>query len=253
VRAHGPHARQHDETEDSAMSSRYDDTTRTPQEYEVLTGGGAETAEIAKRGISRRQMLRRAAGLTLGIVGAEATLGSLMWIYPNLKGQFGSPITLKNKSSYPAAEQKDISQDQKGMFYESSAKSYVMHLSPDGTTQFLLSGNSLQNTLEAQDWTVDKDGSYWLALYQVCVHLGCKVPFRDDCNSFKCPCHGSHYNIDGEYLDGPAPRSLDRFVLTFDDSGNVVVDTGKLNKQVERPDAGTRLLRVPYVAVCSAQ
>ena len=106
--------------------------------------------------------------------------------------------------------------------------------------------------MDAQDWVQDKDGTYWLALYQVCVHLGCKVPFRDDCNSFKCPCHGSHYNIDGEYLDGPAPRSLDRFVLTFDGSDNVVVDTGKLNQHVERPDATTRLLRVPYVAVCAA-
>ncbi|HEX6544449.1 MAG TPA: ubiquinol-cytochrome c reductase iron-sulfur subunit [Ktedonobacterales bacterium] len=235
------------------MSTRYDDTTRTPQEYEVLTGGGAEAAEIAKRGISRRQMLRRAAGLTLGVVGAQAALGSLMWLYPNLKGQFGSAVTLKAKSNYTAAEQKDVALDQKGMFYEPSAKAYIMHLKSGGTTQFLLSGTSLQNTMDAQDWVKDQDGTYWLALYQVCVHLGCKVPFRDDCNSFKCPCHGSHYNIDGEYLDGPAPRSLDRFTLSFDGSGNVVVDTGKLNQHVQRPDVGTRLLRLPYVAVCSAQ
>lgn len=234
------------------MSSKYDDTKRTPQEYEVLTGGGAETAEIAKRGISRRQMLRRASGLVLGIVGAEASLGALMMIYPNLKGQFGSPVTLKNKSTYVGAEQKNFLLDQKGMFYEAQAKSYVMHLLGGGSTVFLQSGTAKTNTMDAQDWVQDKDGSYWLALYQVCVHLGCKVPFRDDCNSFKCPCHGSHYNIDGEYLDGPAPRSLDRFVLTFDGSNNVVVDTGKLNQHVERPDATTRLLRVPYVAVCAA-
>ena len=234
------------------MSTKYDDTTRTPQEYEVLTGGGAEAAQIAKRGISRRQMLRRAAGLTLGIVGAEATLGSLMWLYPNLAGAFGSTITLRSKDIYVPAEQKEMSLDQKGMFYESSAKSYIMHLKSGGTTQFLQSGVALDNSLAAQDWVKDGD-TYWLALYQVCVHLGCKVPFRDDCNSFKCPCHGSHYNIDGEYLDGPAPRSLDRFALSFDCSGNVVVDTGKLNQHVERPDVGTRVLRPPYVAVCSAQ
>ncbi len=40
--------------------------------------------------------------------------------------------------------------------------------------------------------------------------------------------------------------------ITFDGSGNVVVNTGKLNQHVERPDATTRLLRVPYVAVCAA-
>ena len=236
-----------------AQGTRYDDTARTPQEYEVLTGGGAETAEIAKRGMSRRQLLRRAAGLTLGVAGVEAGLGALMWLYPNLKGKFGAPVTLKSKSTYLAAEQKDLQIDQRGVFYEVSAKSYILHLKRGGTTKFLLAGSALTNTLDAQDWVVDKDGSYWLALYQVCVHLGCKVPFRNDCNSFKCPCHGSHYNIDGEYLDGPAPRSLDRFVTSFDTSGNVVVDTGKLNQHVERPTVGTRLLRLPYVAVCSAQ
>lgn len=99
----------------------------------------------------------------------------------------------------------------------------------------------------------DKDGSYWLALYQVCVHLGCKVPFRNDCNSFECLCHGSRHNVDGEYLDVPAPRSLDRFAMPFDTSGDVLVDTGKLNQHVERPAAGARSLRIPYITVCSAQ
>jgi cytochrome b6-f complex iron-sulfur subunit len=234
----------------------YDDTPMTmptAEEYELLTGGGAEAAEGAKRGISRRQLLRRAAGLTLGLLGAEAGVGTLTMLYPNLKGQFGAPVTLKDRSTYTPAEQKDVMLDQKGVFYESSAKSYIVHLMPSGTTQFLLTGSALTNALDAQDWLVDTDGSYWLALYQVCVHLGCKVPFRNDCNSFKCPCHGSHYNIDGEYLDGPAPRSLDRFTLSFDKSGHVVVDTSKLNQHVERPASGTRLLRLPYIAVCSAQ
>lgn len=229
------------------MSTRFDETRRTPQEYEVLTGGGAEAAEIARKGISRRQMLRRAVGLTLGVVGAEAGLASLIMLYPNLAGQFGAVITLKNKAKYPAVAQHDMAIDQKGMFYESSAKSYIMHLLPGGSTKFLLSGGALQDAMDARSWVKDSDGSYWLAIYQVCVHLGCKVPFRDDCNSFKCPCHGSHYNIDGEYLDGPAPRSLDRFAMSFDKSGNVLVDTGKLNQHVERPDVGTRVLEKPGI------
>jgi len=227
------------------------DTRRTPQEFEVLSGGGAEAAELAKRGISRRQLLRRATALTLGVVGAEATFGALAMLYPNLAGQFGSVIQLKSKESYPAAAQRDFALDQKGIFYEANAKSYIMHLTAAGAL-FLLSGNNLSNQLEAESWFKDTsgDGSYWLALYQVCVHLGCKVPFRDDCNSFKCPCHGSHYNVDGEYLDGPAPRSLDRFEVLFK-SGNLNVDTGKLNQHVERPDASTRILQVPGVT-CKA-
>ena len=223
------------------------DANRTPQEYEVLHGGGAETAEVAKRGISRRQLLRRATLVAVGLVGAEATFEALTMFYPNLAGQFGSVIQLKQTSNYVAAAQKDFILDQRGIFYEAAAKSYIMHLL---TPTFLLSGSVLSSQLDAQNWVKDSDGSYWLAIYQVCVHLGCKFPFRDDCNSFKCPCHGSHYNVDGEYLDGPAPRSADRFQLSFK-SGSVLVNTGLLNQHVERPDASTRIL--PYLGgTCAA-
>lgn len=73
-----------------------------------------------------------------------------------------------------------------------------------------------------------------------------RKPLRDDCVSFKCPCHGSHYNGTGEYLDGPAPRSLDRFALSFNGE-DVVVDTGTLDNTVPHPDATTRLIPVPAV------
>ena len=223
------------------------DTQRTPQEYEMLTGGGAESGELARRGLSRRQVLRRAVGLSLGLFGAVATYDALTMLYPNLTGQFGSAIQLQNKSAYPASTSVEAALGTKGVFYEQQAKAYIIHLqSPD----FLLSGQFLQNNLDAQNWVTDSDNTYWLALFQVCVHLGCKYPFRDDCHSFKCPCHGSHYNIDGEYLDGPAPRSADRFMMKFS-GGNVVVNTGVLNQHVARPASATRVLAPPTVQ-CSA-
>ncbi len=113
-----------------------------------------------------------------------------------------------------------------------------------------MQGATLGDQLAAETILKDSDGSYWIALYQRCVHQGCTVPFRDDCVSFKCPCHGSHYNVDGEYLDGPAPRSLDRFALSFQGE-DVVIDTGTLNNRVTRPDATTLLIPVPAVQ-CSA-
>jgi cytochrome b6-f complex iron-sulfur subunit len=225
--------------------------SRTPQEYEVLTGGGAESAEMAKRGLSRRRVLRLAVGAGLALVGAEATYGALTMLYPNLAGQFGSVITLQDKSKYPAGQQNEFALGQKGVFYEQAAKSYIIHLAPGPGTVFLLSGSKLTDQQAAENWVKDSDGTYWIALYQVCVHLGCKYPFRDDCKSFKCPCHGSHYNVDGEYLDGPAPRSTDRFEMSFQ-GGNVSVNTGKLNQHVERPDAQTRILQPPGIQ-CAAQ
>lgn len=221
----------------------------TPQEYEVMTGGGAEAAELARRGLSRRQVLRRAVGGVLGLVAAESIAGSLAMFYPNLAGQFGSAIDIGPKAQFPASAFHEAVLDTKGIFYSAKVKAYIVHLAAD--TSFLLSGSALGNQLDAESWLKDSDGTYWLALYQKCVHLGCRVPFRDDCHSFKCPCHGSHYNVDGEYLDGPAPRSLDRFVINFTDAGTVVVDTGKINSAVQRPDAQTQLISTDGTA-CSA-
>jgi cytochrome b6-f complex iron-sulfur subunit len=110
----------------------------------------------------------------------------------------------------------------------------------------LLKGTDFSCRINYETILKDKDGTYWIALYQRCVHLGCTVPYRNDCFSFKCPCHGSRYNTDGEYLDGPAPRSLDRFAFHFQGE-NVIVDTGTLNNRVPHPDATTRLIPKPPV------
>jgi cytochrome b6-f complex iron-sulfur subunit len=221
----------------------------TPQQYEVLHGGGAEAAEIAKQRLSRRRFLRRS---MLAIWGASTTAsvaGALYMLYPNLAGQFGAALTVGQKTDFaPATKLSDYQIGVTGVFYNQSAKTYLIHMSKD--TQFLLPRQLLADQLDSESVVKDKDGSYWVALYQRCVHLGCTVPFRNDCNSFKCPCHGSHYNVDGEYLDGPAPRSLDRFALSFSGQ-DVVVDTGSLNNKVPHPDPTTRLIAVPTVQ-CSA-
>jgi cytochrome b6-f complex iron-sulfur subunit len=169
-------------------------------------------------------------------------------LYPNLAGQFGSALTVGTKATYTAAKPTEAALNSKAVFYVQTAKTYLVHLAAD--TPFLLNGTNLSDQLNYEWWVKDSDGTYWVALYQRCVHLGCTVPFRDDCDSFKCPCHGSHYNVDGEYLDGPAPRSLDRWKMSFD-GDNVVIDTGTLNNTVPHPDATTRIIAVPSVQ-CSA-
>ncbi|MER3422758.1 MAG: rieske ironsulfur family protein, partial [Nitrospiraceae bacterium] len=39
---------------------------------------------------------------------------------------------------------------------------------------------------------------------------------------FRCPCHGSVYNIKGQVLDGPAPRPLDQLPSKVED-GHIYV------------------------------
>jgi cytochrome b6-f complex iron-sulfur subunit len=77
-------------------------------------------------------------------------------------------------------------------------------------------------------------GKYWLshteqgvvALSMVCTHLGCLFKWVDANNRFECPCHGSKFTTDGTYIEGPAPRSLDRFVMNvITPSGTVSTDS----------------------------
>lgn len=68
---------------------------------------------------------------------------------------------------------------------------------------------------------------YLFALSQKCPHLGCHVPYCESSGRFECPCHGSVYDLAGEYIAGPAPRGMDRYEVTLDGK-NVVVDTSVL-------------------------
>ena len=230
------------------MSTDINTPPLTPQQYEVLHGGGAEAAEIAKQRLSRRRFLRRSMLAVWGLSATASVAGALYMLYPNLAGQFGSALTVGTKATFTPAKPAEATLNSKAVFYVQNAKTYLVHLAAD--TPFLLKGTNLSDQLNYEWWVKDSDGTYWVALYQRCVHLGCTVPFRDDCDSFKCPCHGSHYNVDGEYLDGPAPRSLDRWKMSFD-GDNVVVDTGTLNNTVPHPDPTTRIIPVPTVE-CSA-
>ena len=76
-------------------------------------------------------------------------------------------------------------------------------------------------------WVANPGDGKILALSQKCPHLGCRVPFCDSSGRFECPCHGSIFNIAGEYIQGPSPRGMDRFTITKDDKSAYFVDTSK--------------------------
>ena len=198
--------------------------------------------------ISRRKMLRRLTGVVAvgsvlsGVVGCTVAANTpLAALYPNLAGQFGSLLDLGGKGQFPAATPDTCKLNAAGVFYHAPAKAFIVHLAKD--TPYLLTGSALAYQLSLETFIRDKDDSYWLALYQCCVHLGTTVKFYNQCGSFKCPSHGAHYHCDGEYLDGPAPRSMDRFLLSFR-ADHIVVDTGTL-LHAPHPEATTRLLRQP--------
>jgi len=72
-----------------------------------------------------------------------------------------------------------------------------------------------------------------LALSPKCPHLGCHVPFCESSGRFECPCHGSIFDIGGEYITGPSPRGMDRYPIAVKGRA-VVVDTGSLETGPDR-------------------
>ena len=70
----------------------------------------------------------------------------------------------------------------------------------------------------------------FLAISRKCTHLGCTVLWASEENRFKCPCHASAFDITGNVVAPPAPRALDLYPITIENS-IVKVDTSKLAKR----------------------
>jgi cytochrome b6-f complex iron-sulfur subunit len=71
-----------------------------------------------------------------------------------------------------------------------------------------------------------QDGGF-LAISRKCTHLGCTVPWIEKEKKFKCPCHASAFDITGNVINPPAPRSLDIYAIKIENQ-IIKVDTSKL-------------------------
>ncbi len=95
------------------------------------------------------------------------------------------------------------------------------------------------------------EGKFWLshteggvkALYKVCTHLGCLYKWVETNDRFECPCHGSKFNADGTYIEGPAPRSLDQFVMAAVDADGNEIARSEDSSALSLPE-GTVSLKV---------
>lgn len=172
-------------------------------------------------GVTRRQFFNRGitAFFAIGLAGFGTTVIAFLW--PSLSGGFGSKI----RAGKLADILREIA-DTKEPFYVPEGRFYLNPY-PKGDLD-KAEGAYAGGVLEGMQGGV-------VALYQKCVHLGCRVPWCKSSQWFECPCHGSQYNRVGEKKGGPAPRGLDRFAVAID-GGTVVVDTGALS---QGPPIGT--------------
>ena len=143
---------------------------------------------VRKGLLTRRYFLEVVGGSALGI----AATGSAV-----LTAQFLSPNVLREPST---------------KFKAGSTENYP----PDSVTL----------NKEQKVFIVRAREGYFYAVSAVCTHLGCIANWKSEDGTIACPCHGSKFDKEGKVLDGPAPRSLQRFTMTLDEQGHLVVDKG---------------------------
>jgi len=93
-----------------------------------------------------------------------------------------------------------------------------------------------QEFLQSHRIWVRKDPGRIFVIRAICTHLGCTPDWIPTQNIFHCPCHGSEYDIDGINFAGPAPRPMDRCLVTLQPDGTLLVDTATLF--LDEPYAG---------------
>jgi Rieske Fe-S protein len=67
------------------------------------------------------------------------------------------------------------------------------------------------NSEELSVYVLSKDGRDYIAMSNICTHLGCHVRWITDQNLFFCPCHNGEFDVNGTVISGPPPRPLNRY------------------------------------------
>ncbi|MFZ1770183.1 MAG: Rieske 2Fe-2S domain-containing protein [Caldilinea sp.] len=162
----------------------------------------------ARKDMTRREFLTYAWGGALGLLALQSGVGLFFFMMPRFKaGEFGGVFFIGPESSLPSTD-----------------------APPDPNTS-------------GKFWLVNTVDEGPKALYMVCTHLGCLYKWEQANNRFECPCHGSKFTREGLYIEGPAPRSLDTFIVTVIEGGEVAVDTGK--KELGAPSSESPARVIP--------
>lgn len=181
-------------------------------------------------GVTRRQFFNRAISATFFAFLGMQGIYYLAFMWPKLSGGFGSDV-----------DAGDVGEIQTAVF--ASDGSILPMFVPEAKAYIVPApSSSVSEQFAGQSVATDN----LMALFQRCVHLGCRVPWCGPSQGFECPCHGSKYNSIGQYFAGPAPRNLDRFVVE-NQNNRLIIRTGQI---VETPRAPALTVNYPQGPSC---
>jgi cytochrome b6-f complex iron-sulfur subunit len=171
--------------------------------------------------ITRRQFMRRALGVGLGLITLQFIGGTVAFLWPQLEGGLGTVVPLGTAEELNQAAPE---------WRNGTPHPY------QPARMFFINVPAAMAFVEGEQTDVPDPGDEVLALYRKCPHLGCQIPPLCQASLwFECLCHGSMYTILGERRAGPATRGMDRFDVALED-GVYMVDTREI---VAGPPQGT--------------
>jgi cytochrome b6-f complex iron-sulfur subunit len=170
----------------------------------------AKPAAPVKKGEDRRNFLVRFVTSPVAVAWAAfcaatagMTLGTVRFLFPNVLSEPPSKVRVGDPSNFEEGKVSDTFKDR-------------------------------------NMWVIRYQGKIY-ALSTTCTHLGCTPNWLEADKKFKCPCHGSGFYISGINFEGPAPRPLERWAVSLDENGQIVVDKSrKFQKELgqwDNPDS----------------
>lgn len=144
--------------------------------------------EPSKQDVSRRQFLSIAIGAIGGLISAVIGVPAIAYIVgPVLQKQTVDWLKLGS----------------------------VQKVEPGNPTLFKTSVEHQTGWVTSQEevaaYVLTEDGQHYLAISNICTHLGCRVRWIPEQGEFFCPCHNAVFGKDGAVVSGPPPRPLDQF------------------------------------------
>jgi menaquinol-cytochrome c reductase iron-sulfur subunit len=75
----------------------------------------------------------------------------------------------------------------------------------------------ITNEEEVSVYVLTNNGRDFIAMSNICTHLGCRVRWISDQEIFFCPCHNGVFDNQGAVVSGPPPRPLDQYEVKVED------------------------------------